>query len=316
MNVLPAVKRSLKIFSPRQRAVLWGMASVFFLASVWFIKATVFQNTETTDNPPAVYELSRQVRYGFTIQNTSDQLVENGVFYAWAPVKQTSTQLCKRINASHPFRITTDELGNQMLRFEMHDFPPFGTRLITITADLMMAQAPNILGPIDRKAWLDPSRYVESDDPDLKKAVRSLKAETHQKTAKTIFNWVTRNVQYSGYSKKDRGALYAFSYKKGDCTEYMYLFTALCRAGDIPARGIRGYAAPDSSVLNPAAFHDWVEFYDNGRWHTVDAQNNIFMQGGHKLVAMQIITTHTDHPEMQFNRFRVEGVGLKAKMNG
>lgn len=165
------------------------------------------------------------------------------------------------------------------------------------------------------RVWLGAEKYIESDHPDLKHAARILKADTQRQTAENIFNWVTRHVQYSGYIKKDRGALYAFSRKRGDCTEYMYLFTALCRAGSIPARGIAGYISTKDSILSSAGFHNWAEFYDNDRWQLADPQNRVFMKDGQNFIAMRIITASPDHPEMQFNRFRVQGNGLKAKMN-
>ena len=52
-----------------------------------------------------------------------------------------------------------------------------------------------------------------------------------------IFQWVSQNVKDDGYSAKDRGALYALTNRKGDCTEFMYLFVALCRlSADSSAR--------------------------------------------------------------------------------
>ena len=316
MGVASVINKNAKICSPFQKTMIWGLAAVFCLTAAWLIKISVFHDSETVDKPTAVYEIPRQIRYSFTIQNTTSQLIENGVFRTWAPVKQTPTQLCKRIDASYPFHVLTDDLGNQMLEFKLNAFPPFGTRLISITVDLLMSPTPNrINSGGNLQLWLGPEKYIESDHPELKQTARKLKADTQRQTAENIFNWVTGHVQYSGYLKKDRGALYAFSRKRGDCTEYMYLFTALCRAGSIPARGIGGYISPENSILKPAGFHNWAEFYDNDRWHPADPQNNVFMQEGRNFIAMRNITASPDHPEMQFNRFRLEGNGLKAKMN-
>ena len=291
------------------------MAAVVLLTVAWLIKALFLSSQQVPAHPPAVYEISRQIRYSFTVQNTTNRLVNSGVFFAWAPVKQTSTQICRRIDASRPFHIISDELGNQMLRFELQDLPPFGSQLISITADLSISHRPNMLDAVDLEAWLGAEKYIESDHPDLVQTARTLTAGTPMSTTENIFNWVTRTVQYSGYSKKERGALYAFMRKKGDCTEYMYLFTALCRAGGIPARGIGGYIAPENSILNPAAFHNWAEFYHDDRWFPVDPQNNAFVQDIPSYIAMRILSDSPGHPAMQFNRFRVEGRGLSAKMN-
>ena len=84
------------------------------LAAGWLIRRGVFDDAQTADNPAAAYEIARQIRYSFTIQNTTSQLIENAVFRTWAPAKQTPTQLCTGIDASDPFRILADDLGNQV----------------------------------------------------------------------------------------------------------------------------------------------------------------------------------------------------------
>ena len=63
------------------------------------------------------------------------------------------------------------------------------------------------------------------------------KIEDHWKN----FSLGCQQPAYVGYIKNDRGALYALKTKEGDCTEFMHLFVALCRANKIPARCIGGY---------------------------------------------------------------------------
>ena len=103
--------------------------------------------------------------------------------------------------------------------------------------------------------------------------------------------------------------------KKGDCTEYMSSFVALCRASGIAARGIGGYICPESSKIKSAAYHNWAEFYHNGSWQIADPQNNVLMQNQADYIAMRIIRASEDNPMGSFNRFRVKGEGLKVKMN-
>ncbi|CAB1063455.1 hypothetical protein D1BOALGB6SA_8238 [Olavius sp. associated proteobacterium Delta 1] len=303
--ISPSLKKTLSVC----------VIAALCLAAAWLIRSGVFNDAQTADKPKAAYEIARQIRYSFTIQNTTSQLIEKGVFRTWAPAKQTPTQLCERIDASDPFHVLTDDLGNQMLEFDLKDFPPYGNRIISITADLLMSPTPNRIASGDLQHWLDPEKYIESDHPDLKQTARILKAGTPKETAANIFKWVSGHVQHRGYLKKDRGALYAYLNKRGDCTEYMYLFTALCRAGGIPARGIGGYIAPQNLILKPAGFHNWAEYYDNERWHPADPQNNVFMRDGQDFIVMRIIAASPDQPEGRFNRFRIEGRGLKARMN-
>lgn len=292
------------------------------MALVFCLFIGLFYLTDNQSPPPPVadtgdYSIPKQIRYGFTIYNTTDQLVKNGLFRTWAPAKQTGAQRCERIEASSAYRIVSDATGNQMLEFALGDVPPYATRLITISANLLMSPTPNPshINAESLQGWLDPEKYIESDHPDLIQTARKLTADTRQQTAEKIFNWVAGHVAYSGYVKQDRGALYAFTRKSGDCTAYMYLFTALCRAGRIPARGIGGYIAAEDSVLKPVEFHNWAEFYDNGRWHPADPLNGEFMDDGRHRVAMRIINASPKHPEMRFHRFQLIGDGLTATMN-
>ena len=55
------------------------------------------------------------------------------------------------------FHVLTDDLGNQMLEFELNDFPPYGNRIISITVDLLMSPRPNRIHSGDLQLWLGPT---------------------------------------------------------------------------------------------------------------------------------------------------------------
>jgi len=208
-----------------------------------------------------------------------------------------------------------DELGNQVLHFTVNDFPPYATKIIQIKARVLLSDKPVPATVKDIKPYLKAEKYIESDDPNIFNTAKKLDASGHLKTAENIFRWVAGNVQYTGYIKKGRGALYALSHKKGDCTEFMYLFTALCRAVKIPARCIGGYIKKESSILKPGDYHNWAQFYEDGTWRISDPQNKVFMKENSNYIAMRIIEQKPDNQMLGFNRFRVKGDGLEAKMN-
>jgi len=267
--------------------------------------------------PPAVeYTDPRQVRYGFTLQNTTNRLLETAEFWAYAPVKQTSTQRCVNIEASHPYQLTVDDLGNQVLHFTFHNLPPYATKVLSIKADLLVSDTPNQTTIVDFQNYLQAEKYCESDDPEIAQLAETLKAPESLKTAENTFRWVASNVKYTGYSGDPRGALRTLRSKEGDCTEFMYLFTASCRANDIPARGIGGYVCSKNTVLKPSDYHNWAEFYEGGAWRIADPQKEIFKQNQSRYIAMRIISESATNPMGEFSRFRFEGDGLKVKMNG
>ncbi len=265
--------------------------------------------------PEATYSISRQIRYGFTIQNKTNRLLKHAEFWTYGPVKQTPTQRCVRLEASHPYKLIFDDLGNQILHFTFNDLPPYATKIITIKADLELSDTPNPISLQDPQRFLRAEKYIESDDPELSRLAKKFKAPKPVKTAENIFRWVADNVRYAGYLPNDRGALYALRKKKGDCTEFMYLFAALCRANNIPARGIGGYVSNENAVLKPNGYHNWVEFYYDGAWWLSDPQKKIFMQNPSRYIAMRVIGKSENSPIGRFHRFRFVGDGLEIKMN-
>ncbi len=289
-----------------------GIMLVFCIALILSIK---FCKVDGSRKNQTEITIPRTIRYSFTIQNNGNQLVKNGLFRTWAPVKDTTTQHCENINASMPFQTVSDALGNQMLEFMLTNIPPHGTKIITITADLKVSLENNLLENDNSQIFLRPEPYIESDQLDLIHKANSLKKDDTLATASAIHDWVAGYIEYNGYIKQDRGALYALNKKKGDCTEYMYLFVALCRALEIPARGFSGYICKENSILKPAGFHNWAEFNHKDQWILSDPQNRVFQKGAENYIAMQILGTGGNNPQMSFDRFHLEGEGLSAKMN-
>ena len=297
-----------------KKGLVYFVSFTFCLTAIWVIKVKIDKVADSKLAKKA-YSIPRQVQYSFTLSNKTNRLIKKVEFWAYAPVKQTSTQLCDNIKSSHPYQMITDDLGNQVLHFTVNDFPPYATKIIQIKARVLLSDKPVPATVRDIKPYLKAEKYIESDDPGLSNAAEKLNSSSRLKTAENIFHWVAGNVQYAGYIKKNRGALYALSHKKGDCTEFMYLFTALCRAVKIPARCIGGYIAKENSILKPGYYHNWAQFYEDGAWRISDPQNKVFMKEDSNYIAMRIIEQKPDNQMLGFNRFRVQGDGVEVKMN-
>lgn len=289
--------------------------AVLCFVIIWAIKIQVGKNTATSDFSLSEYSIPRQVQYHFTLQNKSNRLLKQAEFWTYAPVQQTAMQYCSRIESSHPYKLITDILGNQILNFTFDEFLPYATRIITVKADLLLSSRANPMTVTDLHTFLRPEKYIESDDPGLCCLAKKLKDTTPLKTAERIFRWVVDNIQYAGYLRNDRGALYALQHRQGDCTEFMYLFTALCRANNIPARCIGGYICKENRILKSGNYHNWAEFYIDGEWSISDPQKKVFMKDASNYIAMRLIRGSTNNPALQFNRYRFKGEGLNVKMN-
>jgi transglutaminase-like putative cysteine protease len=264
----------------------------------------------------STYVIPRRIHYSFTLQNRTSRIIKGAEFWTYAPVKHTPTQQCMSVNASQPFQVIMDDQGNQILYFTFSTLPPYTTKIIAIEAELLLSDTPNRVPETDLLSYLQEERYCESGSPEIARLAKRLQGADPLKTAENIFRWVASSLRYSGYVRNPRGALYALRNKTGDCTEFMYLFAALCRANNIPARGIGGYVVRENAVLKPNGYHNWAEFYHDGVWRIADPQRNRFMQHQSHYLAMQVLSQSPENPMGKYHRFRCANESLTAKMNG
>ncbi len=234
----------------------------------------------------SAHAATRPIHYGFTITNTGSTVAKEVHFWTYAPISQINLQ------TSAPYQLIMDDLGNQILHFTFSDIPPYAAQIITIEAGINPAWRDNQ----DIKRYLISEPFCEADDPGIHALARELQGPTARQTVENIYKWVSTNVKYAGYLKNPRGALYALKHKEGDCTEYMYLFVALCRANKIPARGIGGYLANRNPVLKPNAYHNWAESYIDGAWRIIDPQKKVFMPEPAHYIALHVIGAAPKNP--------------------
>jgi transglutaminase-like putative cysteine protease len=262
--------------------------------------------------------VTRHIQYGFTLRNIRGEVLPLAELWVYGPAARTSSQICGQIRSSHSHQMTSDALGNQALYFTFTNLPPYGVKIITIEAEVECA--PTLPASAESKgtdanAWLKPERLVEIEDPEFARLAPPPFGGTNTVTkAEAIFRWVSRNVKDNGYSARDRGALYALRERKGDCTEFMCLFVALCRREGIPARGLGGYVCSKNAIVHSTDYHNWAEFYEGGRWRLADPYRKVFLPQTSEHVATRIIGT-AGGPQGDFARFRIRGEGLKVEMN-
>ncbi|MHC1741529.1 MAG: transglutaminase family protein [Syntrophobacteraceae bacterium] len=266
----------------------------------------------------AAYPRKKQVHYSFTLQNEADRLLERAELWTYGPVKATSTQRCDRLGASHPYDLTTDDTGNQVLHFTFRDLPPYGVKIVTIRADLSLSDTPSPMAQGSVEGTVRPQRYIESDDPRVVQLAKDIRANQAIDRPRAYFRWVSENIRDAGYTREDRGALDCLTRRAGDCTEQMYLFVALCRAAGIPARGVGGYVCEGDCILKPNDFHNWAEFYQTGAWRLADPHKRVFMESPSRYIAMRVMEAsdrQEANPMGSYHRFHFEGEGLMVRMN-
>ncbi len=122
--------------------------------------------------------------------------------------------------------------------------------------------------------------YYERDDPtliDLSNSIVSYDDNPIEK-ARKIIEWVSNNLTYNGNLPfQEKGALWAYNNREGDCSEYSSLMITLLRIQNIPARKVTGFLISNNSLFEPKindiyqfTFNDssstmmlqaWMEYY-------------------------------------------------------
>ena len=293
---------------PRRGSRFWpwmtGALSILMLVA----SARIVRSGE----PAASEGAERYVRYGFTVQNITGQLVPEVELWACAPLRETSVQRLSELKASHPYAERTDGLGNHFLQFVFSNVPPFAVRIVTVEATVAMNAEPLSVAA-ETGRWLQAGPLFVYDNEAFSRLAPEFPKDAAATTARAIYDWVRGYLQDVGYDGTDRGALYALTQKKGDCTEYTTLFVALCRRAGIPARAMGGYVVSQNTILDPASYHNWAEFFADGRWHLADPLSGVWRDRGNAYVATRVIGT-SDTPLGDFPRFRYRGDGIKAVM--
>lgn len=263
---------------------------------------------------PREYTLAKLIRYSFTLQNKTGQLIPRARFWTYAPVPQTAHQWVEKISATQAFRTSRDEIGNEILHFELENIPPHGARIVSITAHLKMSEAAVALEERNPQRFLAPEPYIESDDAAVAVVARNFRNSTAIENMKHAYAWVSDNLFSETYIPEDRGARYALTARKGDCTEYAYLLTALGRASQVPSRPVGGYVFKGNTIVKAPDYHNWMEFRTDGRWRLADPQKRVFMRNETDYVAMRVIAVTGEEP-IASQRFSYAGEGLEVIMN-
>jgi len=173
-------------------------------------------------------------------------------------------------------RVATTK-GNRVFRIEA----PAGPLLVTyravvdVTRPLLPAEVkadnPGRL-PLSILTYMLPSRYCESDRFGQMAWDLFGKIPDRAEQVKEICRWVDNTLAYTpGATDTRTSAWDVWQLKKGVCRDYTHLAIALCRALNIPARYVGGYALG----LEPMDFHACFEAYLGGVWYIFDPTDNI-----------------------------------------
>jgi transglutaminase-like putative cysteine protease len=270
-----------------------------------------FNQTDKT----ATYPIQRTVKYSFTLRNPNNYPIEKAELFVYTPISESVFQQLESLTSSHSFNLMDDERGNKQMAFAIENLPPYGSKTVSVTTSLNLSDEANEPGVTGNDAYLSDGKYIGLSDPEIQRLARKLKADTQQGTVERIYKWMTRNIKKSGYVKHDLGAADVLEKKSGDCTEFMYLFSALARANGIPTRNMAGFVAKENKILRPAEYHNWNEVYIDGAWYLVDTNKQVFMQKSSEYIAMRLIAGTARDQSMDSQGFFSINADIQVSMN-
>ncbi len=131
-----------------------------------------------------------------------------------------------------------------------------------------IAEVPPADLPVETFHYLYPSRYCESDRLSNLALSEFGELTTGYSRVTAICNWIYEKVIYQyGTTNPHTSAFDTATERIGVCRDFAHLAITFCRALNIPARCVAGYAYG----LNPPDFHACFEAYLGGRWYLFDA---------------------------------------------
>lgn len=234
-------------------------------------------------------EAERILIYDFSVKNPTGRVVRKADLWVSVPAKDDKIEI-KTLESSHGYKIEIDDQGNQRAVISLIDIAPFSTESISLNMKLLVRQRSSKFSAGDLQAFLAASPLIETADKGIIDLSEQLQQEEPYLTVSSIYEWVASNIDYVGFIRNDRGAQYALEQKRGDCTEFAYLSTALARVAGLPARAVGGFVLGKGFKLNSSTYHNWAEILIDGRWVLVDPQNRVFDKKYDSYIVMNRLT--------------------------
>jgi transglutaminase-like putative cysteine protease len=182
-----------------------------------------------------------------------------------------------------PTGFVTDRWGQRFAHYRRTDLPLAERNLITMTADVELMDArwfvfPERVGALDdipeeiREKYLADEDKYRIHDPVIQEAIQEAVGE--ERNPYWIMQKVYRYLHEKLYYELVGGwnvAPAILTRGNGSCSEYSFVFIAMCRAAGLPTRYVGSVAVRGDDASTDYVFHRWCECYLPGYgWVPVD----------------------------------------------
>ncbi|MBU2690898.1 MAG: hypothetical protein KJ970_08215 [Candidatus Eisenbacteria bacterium] len=226
-----------------------------------------------------------EIRLTYRLENLGPGMVQDAVVHFAFPEPELENQLLLSdpVFTTPSPEIHFDQWGEKMATFRSDRIPPGERFEAGYTAQARIANLnyiiiPEKVGPLSdipreiREAYTADGERLQVQSELVQKTAAGIVGDESNPywIARRIFNWVIDTLEYERVGGWDvpetlikRGT--------GSCSEYTFLYIALCRAAGLPARYEAGASLRGDDVSVDDVHHRWAEVYlPNYGWIPID----------------------------------------------
>jgi len=240
----------------------------------------------THDNEKFIRLNERHARITYTHLTTNygpGKVISEDVHIA-IPVNSDRQDIIGEIRYSPPYTdIVTDKWGQKTAHYHFDNIPGEENREIEMITEAKIYQIryfifPDQVGTLDqipsdiKALYLEDNEKYQIHHPVIQDAVKAAVGDEKNAywVARKIFNYVIAHMYYEmagGWNT----APAVLARGNGSCSEYSFVYIAMCRAAGLPARYVGSVVVRGDDASMDDVFHRWVEVYlPNYGWIPVD----------------------------------------------
>jgi len=219
-------------------------------------------------------ERVERVEFVHTVRNQGPGVLTELDVYVAVPTNLLNQRLVVAPTFTPPpSALRQDEWGQQVAHFHFEDVAATGEVTVRMRAEVALRAThlrvlPEQVGPLDEipdeiaERYLADTPKYDLEHPTIRKAVRKQVGEERRPDA--IARKLARHIQERLHYELSGGwnaAPRVYERGSGSCSEYTFLFVALCRAAGLPARYAGALVVRGDDASTDDVFHRWPEVY-------------------------------------------------------
>jgi transglutaminase-like putative cysteine protease len=271
-------------------------------------------------------EKKEYLEYTNQVRNYGPGVIKNLDVYLAVPENLNNQEITEQIEYfPQPADFLTDRWGQKVAHYKFQNLE--ATKFVSVGMKVKarlyknryyifpekVGKLEEIPKSIKEKYLVDDAKYSISDPFIQMSAVRAVGDETNPYwIARKIFSYVIDHMEYE-LSGGWNIAPTVLKRGTGSCSEYSFVYIALCRASGLPARYVGSVVIRGDDASDDDVFHRWVEVYlPNYGWIPVDpsggdspipaGQANAFGNLNNRYLITTISGGGSEYMELQFQR--------------